>query len=169
MCHLIVIIVTLIWLSSLLRWFDCHNCYDLFVTSICVPHTCTFEALRRCLVTTSINVIRSDLLSSPLHICTFVRLARTMYTRCIYGIFGREITKYTVMYSAHIRFGPPYPTHLRWCLMQGFYDADPESRSLSMREMRKCFALTFLITQPHTCLPNMSARSLRSDPRSEFD
>jgi hypothetical protein len=26
--------------------------------------------------------------------------------RCIYGIFGREITKYTVIYGAYIRFWP---------------------------------------------------------------
>ena len=33
-------------------------------------------------------------------------LARTIYIRCIYGIFGWEITKYTVMYGAYIRFWP---------------------------------------------------------------
>ena len=26
--------------------------------------------------------------------------------RCIYGVFGREITKYTVIYGAYIRFWP---------------------------------------------------------------
>jgi len=38
---------------------------------------------------------------------TYVGLARTIYTRCT-GIrfFGREITKYTVMYGAYIRFCP---------------------------------------------------------------
>ena len=35
-----------------------------------------------------------------------VGLARTIYTRCIYGIFGREITVYTVIYGAYIRFWP---------------------------------------------------------------
>ena len=35
---------------------------------------------------------------------TFVGLARTIYIRCIYGIFGREITKYTVIYSVNLRF-----------------------------------------------------------------
>jgi hypothetical protein len=33
-------------------------------------------------------------------------LARTICIRCIYGIFGREITKYTAIYGAHIRFSP---------------------------------------------------------------
>jgi tRNA splicing endonuclease len=28
---------------------------------------------------------------------SYVGLARTIYIRCIYGIFGREITKYTVI------------------------------------------------------------------------
>jgi len=37
----------------------------------------------------------------------FVGLARTIYLRCIYGIFSREITKYTVIYGVYIRFGKP--------------------------------------------------------------
>ena len=37
-------------------------------------------------------------------ICTQVGLARTIYIRCIHGNFGREITKYTVIYGAYIRF-----------------------------------------------------------------
>jgi len=36
----------------------------------------------------------------------FVGLARTIYIRCIYGIFGRETTKYTVIYGVSIRFWP---------------------------------------------------------------
>jgi hypothetical protein len=28
-------------------------------------------------------------------------LARAIFTRCIYGVFGREITKYTVMYGVN--------------------------------------------------------------------
>jgi len=28
---------------------------------------------------------------------TLLGLARTKYIRCVYGIFGREITKYTVI------------------------------------------------------------------------
>ena len=33
-------------------------------------------------------------------------LARTIYIRCIYGMFGREIIKYTVIYGVYIRFWP---------------------------------------------------------------
>jgi len=33
-------------------------------------------------------------------------LARTIYIRCVYGIFGREITVYTVIYGAYIRSWP---------------------------------------------------------------
>ena len=36
----------------------------------------------------------------------FVGLARTIYIRCAYGIFGREITVYTVIYGAYIWFWP---------------------------------------------------------------
>jgi len=32
-------------------------------------------------------------------------LARTIYTRCIYSILGREITKYTVIYG--VNTAPP--------------------------------------------------------------
>ena len=50
----------------------------------------------------------------------FVGLARTLflyilwcvYIWCIYGIFGRLITKYTVIYSAYIRFWPTLPITL---------------------------------------------------------
>jgi hypothetical protein len=37
---------------------------------------------------------------------TFIGLARTIYIRFIYGIFGREITKYTVIYGVYVRFWP---------------------------------------------------------------
>ena len=36
----------------------------------------------------------------------YVGLARTIYIRCIYGIFGREITEYTVVYNVYVRFWP---------------------------------------------------------------
>jgi len=39
-------------------------------------------------------------------IVTYVGLARTIYIRCICGIFGREITKYTVIYGVYIRLWP---------------------------------------------------------------
>jgi len=35
---------------------------------------------------------------------TYLGLARTIYIRCKYGIFGREITKYTVIYGVIIQF-----------------------------------------------------------------
>ena len=41
--------------------------------------------------------------------CTCVGLARTIHIRCMYGIFGREITKYTVIYGVYIYgSGQPY-------------------------------------------------------------
>ena len=36
----------------------------------------------------------------------YIGLARTIYIRLIYAIFGREITKYTVVCGAYIRFWP---------------------------------------------------------------
>jgi len=43
----------------------------------------------------------------------FIGLARTMYIRCIYGICGREITRYTVIYGVCIRFWPTLPIQLQ--------------------------------------------------------
>jgi len=34
------------------------------------------------------------------------RVGQNMYIRCIYGILGREITNYTVIYGVYIRFWP---------------------------------------------------------------
>ena len=42
----------------------------------------------------------------PFLVAGFKGLARTMHIRCIHGTFGREITKYTVIYSVYIRFWP---------------------------------------------------------------
>jgi hypothetical protein len=38
-----------------------------------------------------------------------------IYIRCIYGIFGREITKHTVIYGAYIRYTVlANPIHVSW-------------------------------------------------------
>jgi hypothetical protein len=45
------------------------------------------------------------------HLIVHIGLARTIYMRCVYGIFGREITKYTVICGVHLYtygFGQPY-------------------------------------------------------------
>ena len=52
-----------------------HTQHFWWLCTLAVPHK-----LQR----TMLNVARN----------TFVELARTIYIRCIYGIFGREITKY---------------------------------------------------------------------------
>ena len=44
---------------------------------------------------------------------TRVGLARTIYIRCMYGVFGREINKYTVIYGVYIRFWPTLVTCYR--------------------------------------------------------
>jgi len=40
--------------------------------------------------------------------CKCLGLARTIYIRCIYGIFDREITKYTVIRVYIYGSGQPY-------------------------------------------------------------
>jgi len=44
--------------------------------------------------------------AAPSYNDAWVGLARTIYIRCIYGTFGREITKYTVIYGVYIQFWP---------------------------------------------------------------
>jgi len=52
--------------------------------------------------------------------CGYVGLARIIYIyiRFIYGIFGREITKYTAIYGVHIRFWPTLQHHEIECIVQ---------------------------------------------------
>ena len=38
--------------------------------------------------------------------CAYAGLARAVYTRCIYSIFGREVTKNAVIYGVYMRFWP---------------------------------------------------------------
>jgi len=45
------------------------------------------------------------LLGRATHV-VWLGLARTIYIRCKYGTFGREIAKYTVIYVAVIQFWP---------------------------------------------------------------
>jgi len=55
---------------------------------------------------------------SPLHTCRAGQnhidtgLARTIYIRFIYGIFGREIAKYTVIYGVYTVLANPTHIHV---------------------------------------------------------
>jgi len=46
-----------------------------------------------------------------------LRLARTIYIRCTYGIFGREIIKYTVYIYVYKRFWPTLVTFISTTLL----------------------------------------------------
>ena len=47
---------------------------------------------------------------------TYLGLARTVYIRCIHGIHGREISKYTVIYGVYIRFWPTQHSFMCTCV-----------------------------------------------------
>ena len=49
---------------------------------------------------------------------TYIGLAKTTYIRCIYGILGREITKYTVIYGVYIRSWPTLNIYNRYISLQ---------------------------------------------------
>jgi hypothetical protein len=61
------------------------------------------------LVTYDIFAGRHDILANDIFAGRhdiFVGLARTIYIRCMYGIFDREIIKYTVIYGVYKQFWP---------------------------------------------------------------
>ena len=72
---------------------------------------------------------------------TYVGLARTIYIRCIYSIFGREIIKYTVIYGVCIRFWPTL--HIRCLLVYA---------NTCLLE----YANTCLLVYANACLPRNS-------------
>ena len=45
-----------------------------------------------------------------------VGLARTINIRCIYGNFGRKITKYTVIYDVYVQFWPTQVNGHKQCV-----------------------------------------------------
>jgi len=53
--------------------------------------------------------------SAVLSVC--VGLARTIYRRCLYGTFGREITEYTLIYAYiyMVMANPTYVQELAGC------------------------------------------------------
>jgi len=63
---------------------------------------------------TSPDRCQALLFTSP-DIVKYLGLARTIYIRFIYGIFGREITKYTVIYGVNIRSWPTLQI-FKYCL-----------------------------------------------------
>jgi hypothetical protein len=52
---------------------------------------------------------------------SFLGLSRTKYIRCLYGIFGREITKCTDIYGVYIRFWPTLLFLITYSFVQRTY------------------------------------------------
>jgi hypothetical protein len=92
---------------------------------------------------------------SRAYIC--VGLARTLYIRCIYGIFGRETTEYTVIYGVYIRFWPTLHMCLNFAQLtlplhtahhQLHLQAGQRQGRCSKAYLRVCFCITSHTTQP---------------------
>ena len=88
-----------------------HNDYSLLTTTTVCSQRLQFAYNDYSLLTTT-TVCSQQLQfawciwNANLHwLLTFFHLARIIYIRCIYGIFGRGITKYTVYIYG---FGQPY-------------------------------------------------------------
>jgi len=103
-------------LKSLVWGVDLHGCCRQFVytdKSINPIHFCVFSMLHpELLCTRHISFTKRSLftfillLRMPFERVLMCRVGQNhIFTVCI-GIFGREITKYTVIYGAYIRFWP---------------------------------------------------------------
>ena len=84
----------------------CYHLFTLFETS----HTATVTLLLSGKMCPLVNETNS---TSERNHYVFVELARTIYIYiyiwCVYGIFGREINEYTVIYGVYIYgSGQPY-------------------------------------------------------------
>jgi hypothetical protein len=70
-----------------------------------------FKAVHSYITTLHNTVVAGALFCGATNCCiTHVGLARAIYIRCVYGIFGRKITKYTVIYGVYIQFWPTLHT-----------------------------------------------------------
>ena len=78
----------------------------------CVPYVCGMESKGHCwhgaCCHRGTSFVRDR--ARCLQFTIYLRLARTIYIRCIYGIFGRGITTYTVIYGGNIQFWPTLNT-----------------------------------------------------------
>jgi hypothetical protein len=102
-CSLIVSLSLLILLMlTLLNFFDAHSLSLTLLNSFdahsLLPNYPQISAA-------SLYYLLRQKYISRVH-CTYLGLARTIYIRCKYGNFGREITKYAVIYGVYIRFWP---------------------------------------------------------------
>ena len=86
-----------------------HNCTPLNMHTI--AHNCksTHTHINNCM---PLHMHKTAHKSTNTH--TSIGLARTIYIRCTYGIFGLEITKYTVYIYVYIRFWPTL--HINNCM-----------------------------------------------------
>ena len=87
-----------------------HTCVRVYVCTCIRQHACTHMCCEPAKVPTDERVSTGDCCLSLLG------LAKTIYIRCIHGIFGREITTYTVIHGVYVRFWPTLViTNLLWC------------------------------------------------------
>jgi len=91
-------------------------CRCVFMYTCACACTCVFMYTCACVCRCVCRcvVLHATLLAGVQHplVCfspvIYVRLARTLYIRCIYGIFSRKITRYTVIYGIMYGSGQPY-------------------------------------------------------------
>ena len=80
--------------------FYTHVCFLLYAFADAVPHVRFCRQRQRCARTLTSRTCCP--LVSPSIMQVRPGLVRTIYIRCVYGVFGREITEYTVIYAVHI-------------------------------------------------------------------
>ena len=89
----------------------CSLALNACITTIsliaCIQLNCLSHALQLYRLSHVLQLYRLPHAYNYIAYHMYLGLARTMYVRCIYGIFGREITIYTVINGVNIRFCNP--------------------------------------------------------------
>jgi hypothetical protein len=95
---------TSIKIKNIIYNHEITGCVVLFVP-VCVARVYRARLLHAVSDTSLISLSARNLIRGS-DMQSYTGLARIIYIRCVYGVFGREITKNTAIYGVYIRFWP---------------------------------------------------------------
>ena len=115
MCVCVCVLPAQSWETYASRWWQTHSVGQNHIYTVYIRYfwqgNHQLYGHTRCIYSVLANPTHTNTqihlhIHMHIRIHTYIGLARTVYIRCIYGIFGREITIHTVMYGMYIRFWP---------------------------------------------------------------